>query len=255
MTGGNFQKLSLSDNTPIPKYHQLREILREEIKFWEPHQSIPSEAELCRSYDVSRTTVRKALDYLIYEGLLYRVQGKGTFVGSQKVRGRYVQESAGFFEDMETRGLPHTTQVLKKEIIEADKALAKTLQLQVGDRVYRMERLRFVDEEPVNLAISHVPYKLCPTLISDNFTTHSLYRTLQQKYGYSVHHGTRVIEIQYASPKEAKHLKIPSRAPLLVVIGTMYDKNDVPIEYGLAKNRADRSQLEIKVVPKDLIET
>jgi GntR family transcriptional regulator len=248
----NLQAFSLSDNSPIPKYHQLREILREQAETWQPHQPIPSEAELCRAYDVSRTTVRKALDNLVYEGLLYRVQGKGTYVAPRKLRGRYVQESTGFFEDMEARGLSQRTRVLEKRIIEADQFLADRLQLSVGEKVFYMSRLRFVDDEPAHISFSHVPYKLCPGLIDEDFTAQSLYRTMQ-KYGQVIHHGTRLIEVQFATHEESRLLKTAFEAPLLVVIGTMYDGNDVPIEYGFAKNRADCSQLEIKVVPQDHI--
>src|SRR5438046_480421 len=75
---------------PSPKYYKLKEIIREEYSAWDPGEPIPSEAELCQMHGVSRTTVRKALDDLTNEGLLYRIQGKGTFVAAPRVRERFV---------------------------------------------------------------------------------------------------------------------------------------------------------------------
>jgi GntR family transcriptional regulator len=254
LADAELRSYTVNKRSPVPKYYQLRAILRELIRDWSPDQLIPSESELCQTYDVSRTTVRKALDYLIYEGLLYRVQGKGTFVSPQKLQGCYVQDSIGFFEDMEARGLSHRTEVLEQDIIEAGQTLANHLQIQAGEEVFHMTRLQFVEDEILHLAVSHVPQKLCPGLIDEDFTNKSLYRTMQQKYQLKPHHGTRIIEVQYASPNEAKLLKLPHSAPVLVVIGTMYDVNDVPIEYGIAKNRADRSQFQIKVIPREQLD-
>src|SRR5437660_2321569 len=80
-------------DSSVPRYYQLKEIIREQIASWEPGQLIPSELELCQMYSVSRTTVRKALDHLTQEGLLYRIQGKGTFVAPPTLRERFVHQA------------------------------------------------------------------------------------------------------------------------------------------------------------------
>src|SRR5205807_2418305 len=88
----------LEQDSSVPRYYQLKEIIREQCASWEPGQLIPSELELCQMYSVSRTTVRKALDHLTQEGLLYRIQGKGTFVAPPKLRERFVRQAAGIYE-------------------------------------------------------------------------------------------------------------------------------------------------------------
>jgi GntR family transcriptional regulator len=245
------ESLSFEDLSPIPKYHQLREILREQILSWEPNQPIPSEAQLCEKYSVSRTTVRKALDHLTYEGLLYRVQGKGTFVSPPKLPGCYVQKLSGFYEDVITRGLPHKTVVLEQGIEPASQRIAKLLKLQPAEEIFRLVRLRYLGDETCLISKSHVPMKYCPGINQEDFTNQGLYRLMREKYDISIHHGDRLIEVQLCTEEEAELLKIPSGSPLLIVIGTMYDQHDQAVEYGVAKNRADRVQIEIQVVTQN----
>jgi GntR family transcriptional regulator len=247
----NLADAPLSQVSPVPKYHQLREILRDQLQSWEPHEMIPSEAQLCSQYAVSRTTVRKALDYLIYEGLLYRVQGKGTFVAAPKVPGRYVQQSAGIFDDMAGRGIPIRTRVLEQGIVRASAHVSHHLNLNVGDKVFRLLRLRYIADEVALLSESLVPYHLVEGIVLEDFTSQSLYRVMREKYGLVIHHGMRLIEAQPASDEEAELLQVPVASPLLVVIGTMYDATNQPLEHGYAKHRGDRGQVEIHVVPHE----
>jgi DNA-binding GntR family transcriptional regulator len=89
---------------PVPRYYQLQEIIRERIRNgeWTPGSSIPSERELCERYGISRMTARQAISGLETEGLLYREQGKGTFVG-QGVIAQQLLQLTGFTEDMNAR--------------------------------------------------------------------------------------------------------------------------------------------------------
>ena len=245
------EALSVENLSPIPKYHQLREILRENILSWAPNQPIPSEAQLCEMFSVSRTTVRKALDHLTYEGLLYRVQGKGTFVSPPKLPGCYVQRISGFYDDVMARGLPHKTVVLEQGVEPAGQRIANFLKLQPGEEIFRLVRLRSLGDETCLISKSHVPLKYCPDIDQEDFTNQGLYRLMREKYGIFIHHGKRLIEVQLCTEEEAELLQISSGAPLLVVIGTLNDQNDRPVEYGFAKNRSDRVQIEIQVVTQE----
>lgn len=245
------ETLSVENLPHIPKYHQLREILREKILTWEPDQPIPSEAQLCDMFSVSRTTVRKALDHLTYEGLLYSVQGKGTFVSPPKLPGCYVQRISGFYDDVIARGLPHKTVVLEQGIEPAGQRIAGFLDLQPGEEIFRLVRLRSLGDETCLISKSHVPLKYCPGIDQEDFTNQGLYRIMREKYGIFIHHGKRLIEVQLCTEEEAELLQISSGSPLLVVIGTLYDQNERPVEYGFAKNRSDRVQIEIQVVTQE----
>jgi GntR family transcriptional regulator len=237
------------DSSP-PKYSQLQNILREQILTLQPHVPIPSEAELCRSYSVSRTTVRKAIDHLVHEGILYRVQGSGTFVALPKMRGRYVQSYVGFFEDATAQGMSVTTQMLKQEIVPANKRIANDLGLAENEPVLWLERLRLIDNIPSHISIAYVPHRLCPGIEQTDFTTQSLYRVMREQYDIQFSHGNRLVEARPSTADEAELLQIEPEVPLLVVFGAVYDANNVPVEYGIAKYRSDRSQLEVSITTK-----
>lgn len=231
----------------VPKYYYLREKLRAEIPNWPTNHQIPSEAELCEAYHVSRTTVRKALDYLIYEGLLYRVQGKGTYVSPAKVMGRFIQSTAGFWNDVRNQGLNLRTNVLEHSVKLADSYVAKALSLPKGERVFSLVRVRYIEDDPVMITAAYVPYRLCSGIETENFTNQSFYQTLHEKYNAIIDHGMQYVEARPCSVDEAKYLKIEPDTPLLVTTGTMYDRNDMPVEFNVAKSRWDRLRCEVRI--------
>lgn len=238
----------LEQDSSVPRYYQLKEIIREQCASWEPGQLIPSELELCQMYSVSRTTVRKALDHLTQEGLLYRIQGKGTFVAPPKVRARFVHQIAGIYEDMASRGITVRTQVLEQAVVPASKLVAPELQLVVGSPVIKLVRLRFVGDEPLLVSTTFLPYRSFPGLENEDLTNVSLYAVLREKYGVRLGHGTRFVEAVLCTDEEAELLHIAPATPLLVVSGTMYDTEGRPVEHGFARHRGDRSQIEIAIV-------
>lgn len=242
----NGQKsMLLEHDSSVPRYYQLKELLQEQCASQEPGQLIPSELELCQMYSVSRTTVRKALDQLVQEGLLYRIPGKGTFVASPKLRERFVHQVAGIYDDMASRGIVIRTQVLEQVVIPANKVVGPQLQLVVGSPVIKLVRLRFVEDEPLLISTTFLPYRAFPGLEKEDLTSVSLYAVLREKYGVQLGHGTRLVEAVPCSDEEAKLLHIAPGAPLLVVSGIMYDTENRPVECGFARHRGDRSQVEI----------
>jgi len=239
-----------STSGPVPKHYRIREFLRQQIRNMESGEPIPTETKLCELFGVSRTTVRKAIERLSYEGLVYRVQGKGTFVAPPKMREHFVQSGAGLYDDALARGISLITKVLEQAIIVANKQIAEYLNLVQGDSIFKLVRLRFIDHKPVLISHSYVPEQLCPGIVHEDFESQSLYALMKQKYGIEIHHGLRVVEAMPCEEDEAYLLQVPPGLPLLVVTGTMFDENGTVAEYGLAKFRGDRSQIEIEVVPE-----
>ena len=235
-------------SAPLPKYYQLRETLREQIEVLQAGQPIPSENELCLAHAVSRITVRKAVNDLIHEGLLYTVQGKGTFVSPHKFRVQWAQETAGFHADMARRGLSVKVRILEQILVSADERVAAELNVNLGAPVVKLVRLRYVDDQPFDIATNFLPAQLFPGLEREDMVTASLYALLRTKYGIQLDHGVRLAEAAPCSPEEAKLLRIKTSVPLLVIQSTMYDVDNRPVEYGVAKQRGDRAQVEIAVV-------
>jgi len=233
---------------PLPKYYQLRETLREQIDLLQSGQPIPSENELCLAHEVSRITVRKALNDLVHQGLLYTVQGKGTFVSPHKFRVQWAQETAGFHADMARRGLGVKIRVLEQALAPADERVAAELGLNLGAPVVKFVRLRYVDDKPFDITTNYLPAQLFPGLEREDLTTASLYALMQSKYGIRLDHGVRLAEAAPCSPEEARLLHVKASVPLLVIHSTMYDVEGRPVEHGIAKQRGDRAQVEIAVV-------
>ena len=241
-------RLARGQASPAPKYYQLKEALREQISSLEIDQAIPSEPDLCRLYRVSRTTVRRALDDLAHEGLLYRQQGKGTFVAPPKLRERFAQRTAGFYEDMVSRGLKVRTQILEQAVVKANKRVAAELQLPVGDKVVKIVRVRSIGNEPILISTSYVSYHRFPELATEDLSEASLYGLLRDKYGAHLEHGTRLVEVSFCTDEDSEYMKVKPQTPMLVLTGTMYGTDGQPVEYGSARHRGDRSQLEIEIV-------
>jgi GntR family transcriptional regulator len=241
---------AISKDSPIPRYFQLKELLRQEIESgrWQPGQQIPPEMELCEAFGISRTVVRQALRELEFDGLLYREQGRGTFVAKPKIGESLVQDLTGFYEDMVARGLTPVTQVLRQEVRPADAKVAHYLQIQPGDEIVLIERVRSVGGEPFELAVTYLPYRICPDLVDEDLTTQSLYALLEGKYGLQLSHGRRTIEAVGANQYQAQHLGVQEGAPLILLNSVSYLKDGRPIEYFHVVHRGDRSRFEVGVV-------
>jgi len=137
---------AIDKETPIPYHYQLRELLRGEIVAgrWAVDEKLPSERELCEAFDLSRTTVREAIDALVNEGLLRREKGRGTFVASPKIVEGLLQSPAGFTDSMEEQGYRVETEVLRIEIVPAPRIVLQELRLGSDELVTVIDRLRFI---------------------------------------------------------------------------------------------------------------
>ena len=161
--GGGGISIGIDHRSPVPKYSQLREILLDLVETeLDADQSIPSERELSARFGLSRMTVRQAVDHLVSEGRLYRVQGKGTFVARPKIE--MPLRLTSFTEDMRARGLQPGSRDLDRRTDGASAHLARMLKIAPGDRVHVIERLRTADGIPMAVERSHVPEAVAPGL-------------------------------------------------------------------------------------------
>lgn len=234
----------------LPYYVQLLEILKTQIdkNHWPAGTLLPSEQELCDRYEVSRTVVRQALKELEFEGLIYRRKGKGTFVSPPKISEGLIHKLTGFHQDMVERGHKPGTQVLDQKISPANEKVASYLEIPAKTAVVEIRRLRFTDEEPIQLVSSYLPFDLFPNLINVDLTNLSLYKFLENEYGVYPAHGRRYVEAVLSNEVEAELLNIKKGAPLLMLDSIVYSQSNQPIEYYHAVHRGDRSRFEIELV-------
>jgi GntR family transcriptional regulator len=235
----------------VPYYLQLKEALTEGIQQgdWGPGDLIPSESELGKSFGVSRTVVRQALNEMTFEGLVVRQKGKGTYVAQPKISSRgLVQSLEGFYGDMAERGVSVTTQVLEQVLEPADADVAANLELEAMAPVVKLIRLRFVEEEPIVLVKSYLPYEMCRDVIKADFEQTSLYAFLEEECGLTIGRGWRRIEATAADEEGAGRLAVDVGSPLIRLKSVSYTPEGPPLEYFDALFRGDRSSFEVEIV-------
>jgi GntR family transcriptional regulator len=237
-------------DTYIPLYIQVIDSLTEfiECNKFKPGYQLPGEAELCRSFDVSRTVIRQALKELEYKGLIYRKKGRGTFIAEPKIHESLVQDLTGFYQDMEAKGHRPQSEVLKQEKVPATKKVADYLELEEGTLVVQIDRLRFINQEPIVLVTSYLPSDLVPELDKIDLTNQSLYVYLENAHGIQISRGKRFLESVPANQLEAELLQVDIGSPLILLDSISYLSDGTPLEYFHALHRGDRSRFEVELI-------
>ncbi|MCO5185463.1 MAG: GntR family transcriptional regulator [Anaerolineae bacterium] len=238
----------VSHQSKSPLYQQLYQLLRSKIFAgeWHPDEMLPSESELVAQYQVSRATVRQALDELASDGLIYRMQGRGTFVAPPTVEQGLVR-IVSFTEDMQQRGFAASTKLISAELTHATESLARELQIGVGEPLARIERLRLADNEPMSVEVSFLVQSYCPGILTQDYTTHSLRRMLEDKYGIRITSASQTIQAITATPELADLLSISHNAALLAIERISYSEFGVPVEYLRLYHRGDRYSLHAEL--------
>jgi len=240
---------SIDKNSPTPIYYQLKEQLALLIRngTFPVNSQLPAELALSDLLEISRGTVRQAINALVVEGRLYRVQGRGTFVSEPATALHLTQRFTSFAEDMRQKNIPFSSQLLDGKIIPAEGRLLTKLALNYGDRVIYLERLGGVNAEPFVLAFTYLPEALCPDLLSKDLTDRPLYEILEGDYGLRLAGATRTLEAALADEYEASLLGIPKGSPIHFMHTLAYLDNGRPIEYSRLRFRGDRSKVTFEV--------
>lgn len=240
----------IKHNVPVPYYFQLSTHIEEKIKSgqWKPGQTLPSEQQLCDILGISRTAVRQAMSDLDRRGLITKQNGKRSTVALPKYEGGLMQNLRGFYEDATARGQKPSTRVLDFRIMPAAAEVAQALLLAEFEPVVMLNRLRFLDGEPEVVVVTYLPSRKVPDILSEDFSTQSLYEVLARKYGLVITQGFRTIEAIALERAGARLLGVRAGSPaiLLKSIGLLED--GTPLEYFVARHRGDRSKFQVRLV-------
>lgn len=182
----------------VLKYYRLKRHLLDMTDTMPPGTPVPPERTLAAEFDTSRTTVRQALQELVVEGRLERIQGKGTFVAKPKVS--QALQLTSYTEDMRAQGLEPTSQLLDIGYVTADDTLAGLLDITAGGRVLRIERLRLASGEPMAIETTHLSAKRFPALRRSLVKYTSLYTALAEVYDVRLAEAEETIETSLATP-------------------------------------------------------
>ena len=228
---------------PIPLYYQLKEIILNEITSGKlaPDDCLPTENEFMESYQISRATVRQAMAELVNENYLSRQKGKGTFVSKPKITEQYINRVETYKEQMKKSKASVVTQVVSCDVIHPNVAIGKALNISQKDKVIRLVRLRLVEEEPIVIAETYMPYTLCKFVLEHDIVNESLYQILSEDSSTAITKAKRTIEAVLASESAAKLLNIESGAALQIIKTTASNHEDIIIEYTIAQYRGDRN--------------
>lgn len=218
-----------------PLYQKLQQALREAIqnRVLAPDEALPPERDLAEQFDVSRITVRKALDGLVAEGLLTRRQGAGTFVASRVEKS--FSKLSSFSEDMISRGRTPRSEWLNRAEAAVTPEESMVLGLSPGSRVYRFHRIRFADDEPMALEYSTVPGFSLP---SAEAVGASLYEALAAAGTRPVRALQRLRAVLF-TPEQAALLGVRPGAPGLLIERRGFLKDGRAVEFTQSYYRGD----------------
>lgn len=232
-----------------PKYFIVKKAIVENIDndLYHSNEAIPSEKKLMEFYNVSRITIRKAIDELVTEGYLYKIQGKGTYVKADEGSNNLFSITSST-EDVQKMGMKPSKKTKISRIEFASPKRAKALEISTNDQVEVIGRISYADLEPLNYTIAFLPEKIFPGLTEYDLEHESLYKLINDQYGVRITKARRTIEAVLAKDEIAKYLELEEGMPVILFRCITYgivNGKETPIEYFKCYYRTDKYKFYI----------
>ena len=239
---------------PLPKYHQVYLLLREQLQEGRFAAGLPGELALMRQFGVARVTVRRALAQLASEGLIAREPGRGTrALTSEETKsseggegGGQKAHLTGLLENLVSMGLKTSVKVLDLAIIPATLPVAQALSLPVGTQVQKAVRVRSTSEGPLSHITTYVPQALAQGFGRKELARKPILLLLEES-GVRVGRAQQTISARLADAEVAKHLDVSVGTALLAVRRLIYDADDRPVQWLHCLYRPDRYQYQMEL--------
>lgn len=234
----------------MEKYNVIANDVRRKILdgIYKANDQLPFEKDLCEVYEVSKMTVKKALDILVAEGLIIKRRGAGTFVKDLSVEdmektvvGSQMIGTSAYYP---TRTV--TSKVLHFEIIAASEKVANKLNIPIGSFVYDIERVRILDGSPLVMENTFMPVSVIPDLRLKN-VEESIYEYIQDTLGMKIQSAHRNITVRKASDSEVTHLELEQGDPVGIVEQIGFLSNGTTFEYSISTHRYDTFSIEMMI--------
>lgn len=239
----------LNKFSSIPLYLQLKDLIVKKIETNEylPDTQIPSEQDLCKLYDISRPTVRQAMNELTSSGYLYKEKGKGTFVNGRK-NIIDIRNYSGFTDSILDCQSPAEKNIIDTTVIESSdfEYLNNVFKWNASMPVAVITYLSFTNNqsnEVYSYNKSYIPLNLFPDIITQLKEGKTSVDILRGKYPLIPEKSKSILEIVFAGQEDSPILKVQPGQPLIKLQNVLYSKSGQPVEYIFSKYRADNCRL------------
>jgi GntR family transcriptional regulator len=234
----------VTEATYQPHYRQIEQALRERIVMLRPGERLPSDAELCVEFGVSRMTARNAMQRLAEDGLIDRQPGRGSFVAEPSSH-RRANRLMTFTQEMLRRGRVPSSRMLTRVIRPSTTAEAASLGIPPSRPVVHLRRLRFADDQPIAVESAVLISDCADAVMTADLARGSLHETLARA-GFHLRRGTGTITAAGATAEAARLLEIRTGDPLLIERRVILDGHGRRIEATESVYLADRYALEVQ---------
>lgn len=230
----------IDKKSEIPLYQQLAHSIKKAIdeQKLKENDKIPAENEFCKIYDLSRTTVRQALDILEKDGYIYKLRGKGSYVSTPKI---YQNRSSfsKFYDDMRSLGKTPVSKIISLKVKVANAYVKEKMQLEENDLICQIKWVRYGNNEPLIYETISLNYKLVDGIETKELTEKKLYDILAEEYGIKMTHGKELFYPCKLDLNEAKNLGLKENDLGMKVERIVFQGKDV-VEYTTSTVRGDR---------------
>ena len=230
----------IDKKSEIPLYQQLAHSIKKAVdeQKLKENDKIPAENEFCKIYDLSRTTVRQALDILQKDGYIYKLRGKGSYVSTPKI---YQNRSSfsKFYDDMRSLGKVPVSKIISLKIKVADAYVREKMQLEENEMLCQIKWIRYGNNEPLIYETINLNYKLVDGIEMKELTDKKLYDILSEEYGIKMTHGKELFYPCKLDINEAKNLGLKENDLGMKVERVVFQGKDV-VEYTTSTVRGDR---------------
>jgi GntR family transcriptional regulator len=221
-------------------YASIEETIAAEIARgdYRPGDQLPTEDALLLRFQVSRITIRRAIQNLVSRGLLEIRRGLGTFVLSPRIEAE-LTKLTGFVEDMNAAGRKATAHVVSQGVVTASARVAERLQLTKGSKVMQIKRVRLANGVPVSFDETYLPLSLGKQIVRSDLRLHPIFTLLEQEYGVPLVEADYELEAVIASKAVAGALQVKVGSPIFQIERTSMTTGNQPVDYEVLSYRGD----------------